>query len=100
MSKAMPKLTTLPASQMRRDQDDIFSRLKKGPLLFTRHGQAAGVLVEPAAWNQLLERLEKQSDLITALSVELEEERGETTFEPLDVEELKAWANGESTVPA
>ena len=47
MTNALPQLTTLPASQMRRDQDDIFSRLKGGPLLLTRHGQAAGVLVEP-----------------------------------------------------
>ena len=100
MSEAMPQMTTLPASRVCRDEDDILSRLREGPLLLTQHGQAAGILLQPAVWNQLLERLEKQSDLITALTVELEMERGETTFEPVEIEELKAWARGEANVPA
>ncbi len=99
MSDIFPVMTTLPASSMRRDQSKIFATLNKGPLLFTHHGHAAGVLVQPAVWNQLLERLEEQDDLITALTVELEAERGETDFEPVDVAELKALARGES-VPA
>ena len=73
--------------------------LDQATLLLTHHGHAAGVLVQPAVWNQLLERLEEQNDLITALTMELEAERGETDFEPVDVAELKALVLGES-VPA
>jgi hypothetical protein len=99
MSDVFPAMTTLPASRMRRDQGRIFAMLDQATLLLTHHGHAAGVLVQPAVWNQLLERLEEQNDLITALTMELEAERGETDFEPVDVAELKALVRGES-VPA
>jgi PHD/YefM family antitoxin component YafN of YafNO toxin-antitoxin module len=93
-------MKTLPASQVSREQEHLYSKLKEGPLILTVDGHEEGVLVQPALWNQLLERLEEQADLITALAVELEIERGETTFEPVDIRELKAWARGESIVPA
>ena len=95
MSQIYPAMTTFSASAMRRQQGMIFETVKKRPILFTHHGHAAGVLVHPDVWNRLLERLEDQADLIMALTVELEAERGEAEFEPADIEALEAMAKGE-----
>ena len=65
-------MTTLPASSMRREQGVIFTQLQKSPILFTHHGHAAGVLVEPAVWNRLVERLEELDDTVAALEAKIE----------------------------
>lgn len=63
MDKVMP---TLPASVLRRDQSKIFAQLEDSPILLTHHGAAAGVLIHPDQWNQLLDLLEDLEDVAIA----------------------------------
>ena len=62
MNQLIPAMPTFPASSMRREQGEIFKQLQDGPILFTRHGSAAGVLIHPDLWNQLIEMLEDIED--------------------------------------
>jgi len=62
----------MPASAMRREQGQIFDQLRDAPILFTHHGHAAGVLVQPQLWNRLVERLEDLDDTIAALEARIE----------------------------
>jgi len=62
MNQLIPAMPTFPASSMRREQGAIFKQLQDGPILFTRHGSAAGVLIHPDLWNQLIEMLEDMED--------------------------------------
>jgi PHD/YefM family antitoxin component YafN of YafNO toxin-antitoxin module len=51
---AMP---TLPVSDLRNKQAEIVSKLDETPILLTRGGYGAGVLVHPDKWNQLMAEL-------------------------------------------
>ncbi len=82
-------MTTLPASSMRREQGVIFTQLAKSPILFTHHGHAAGVLVDPETWNRLLQRLEDLDDTVAALEAKIELLTGEDeTISFAEFEEL------------
>jgi len=48
---AMP---TMPVSDLRNKQAEIISTLDHTPILLTRDGRGAGVLVHPDQWNQLI----------------------------------------------
>ena len=71
----------------------------KHPVLLTQRGHAAGVLVHPDQWNRLIDALEDQGDLATALAAELAVERGEEEVVEADIAELEAMAKGEQ-IPA
>ena len=79
MNRLIPAMPTFPASSMRREQGEIFRQLEKSPILFTHHGSAAGVLVHPDLWNQLIELLEDKDDAAVAQ----ERLREEDAFVPL-----------------
>lgn len=53
---AMP---TIPVTELRTKQPEIFNSLKDAPLMLTRQGYGAGVLVHPDTWNELLAELER-----------------------------------------
>jgi PHD/YefM family antitoxin component YafN of YafNO toxin-antitoxin module len=89
---------TLPISDLRFKQAEVLADLPAGPVLFTRQGKAAAVLVDPNQWNRLLERLQDQQDIISILRQELEEERGEAKLIAVDEDELRAW--GDEAVPS
>lgn len=74
MNQLIPAMPTFPASSMRREQGEIFRQLEKSPILFTHHGSAAGVLVHPDLWNQLIELLEDKDDMAVAQERLLEED--------------------------
>jgi PHD/YefM family antitoxin component YafN of YafNO toxin-antitoxin module len=48
-------MTAIPVTDLRTRQPEIFEGLKETPVLLTRQGHGAGVLVHPDTWNQLLE---------------------------------------------
>ena len=54
--KVMP---TIPASDLRKYQAEIIARVKETPLLLTHNGHAAGILVHPKVWNDILEIYER-----------------------------------------
>ncbi len=84
MGQLYPAMTTLPASAMRREQGAVFKLLEEGAVLLTHHGRAAGVLVHPKQWNQLLEELEDLADSVAALQAQVELLRGEDETVSLD----------------
>ena len=63
---------TLPVSDLRFKQAELLDELPAGPVLLTRQGKAAAVLVDPDQWNALLERLELLDDSVTALQAKIE----------------------------
>lgn len=71
----MPK--TIPVSDLRFNQAELLDNLAAEPVLLTRQGKAAAVLVDPEQWNTLLARLEFLDDSITALQAKLELFTGE-----------------------
>jgi PHD/YefM family antitoxin component YafN of YafNO toxin-antitoxin module len=52
-----PAMTAVPVTELRTRQPEIFEELKESPILLTRQGHGAGVLVHPDTWNQLVEDL-------------------------------------------
>jgi PHD/YefM family antitoxin component YafN of YafNO toxin-antitoxin module len=60
---AMP---TLPVSDLRNRQAEIVKQLDETPILLTRGGYGAGVLVHPDKWNQLMAELARLQRMIRA----------------------------------
>jgi PHD/YefM family antitoxin component YafN of YafNO toxin-antitoxin module len=58
---AMP---TLPVSNLRTNQAEIVAKLEDTPILLTRDGYGAGVLVHPDKWNQLIAELARLQRLL------------------------------------
>ncbi len=52
-----PAMTAVPVTDLRTRQPEIFEELKDAPILLTRQGHGAGVLVHPDTWNQLVDDL-------------------------------------------
>ena len=50
---------TLPISDLRFKQTETLDELKAGPVLLTRQGKAAAMLVSPDQWNSLIEVIEE-----------------------------------------
>ena len=53
---AMP---TIPITDLRTRQPEVIDTIKQSPVLLTRQGHGAGVLVHPEMWNQLVAELER-----------------------------------------
>jgi PHD/YefM family antitoxin component YafN of YafNO toxin-antitoxin module len=60
---AMP---TLPVSSLRNKQAEVIAKLDETPVLLTRDGYGAGVLVHPDKWNQLIAELARLQRIIRA----------------------------------
>ena len=60
---AMP---TLPVSDLRNKQAEVVARLDETPILLTRGGYGAGVLIHPEKWNQLMRELARLQRLVRA----------------------------------
>jgi len=58
-----PAMTAVPVTELRTRQPEIFDELKDAPILLTRQGHGAGVLVHPDIWNQLIEDLRRYQRL-------------------------------------
>ena len=86
-----------PISALKHKHLDVFKQLKNGPVVLASRSQPVGVLLAPAQWNALAERLEDLEATVTALEAELALAHGEETVEEIDLEELKAQA-GHATV--
>lgn len=57
-----------PISDLRHNQAQMLDRLDDGPIVLTQRGKAAAVLVGPAHWNRLMERLEDLEDTVDGLA--------------------------------
>lgn len=53
---AMP---AMPVSDLRNKQAEVISLLSQTPVMLTRKGRSAGILVHPDNWNKLVRDLEK-----------------------------------------
>jgi PHD/YefM family antitoxin component YafN of YafNO toxin-antitoxin module len=58
---AMP---TLPVSDLRNKQAETLAQLDETPVLLTRGGHGAGVLVHPAKWNQMVREMARLQRLV------------------------------------
>jgi prevent-host-death family protein len=54
-------------SDLRLRQNEVLSRLHKGPVVLTQHSRAVAVLVSPEQWNEIIERLEEAEDALDIL---------------------------------
>jgi PHD/YefM family antitoxin component YafN of YafNO toxin-antitoxin module len=61
MYNAMP---TLPVSDLRNRQSEIIEQLDETPVLLTRGGYGAGVLVHPEKWNQMVQEMARLQRLV------------------------------------
>jgi PHD/YefM family antitoxin component YafN of YafNO toxin-antitoxin module len=80
MNKVMP---TMSLSDFRKHQLETLAALKTDPVVLTQNGRDSAVLVLPAQWNQLIDRLADLEDLIAALEMELAIERGDVEVETI-----------------
>ena len=55
--KVMP---TMPVSELRKRQSELVALVRETPLLLTHNGYAAGILIHPQVWNDLMEAYEEQ----------------------------------------
>jgi PHD/YefM family antitoxin component YafN of YafNO toxin-antitoxin module len=75
---AMP---TLPVSSLRNNQAEIVAKLENTPVLLTRDGYGAGVLVHPDKWNQLIAELSRLQRMVRADRILAEMKAGNYTEE-------------------
>jgi len=75
---AMP---TLPVSDLRNKQAEIVAKLDETPILLTRGGYGAGVLVHPDKWNQLMAELARLQRIMRATKILAEMKAGNYTEE-------------------
>ena len=81
---AMP---TLPVSDLRNKQAEVVKQLDQTPILLTRGGHSAGVLVHPDKWNQLMAELARLQRMIRADQIVAEMKAGQyLTQEQFDAE--------------
>lgn len=59
-------MPTLPASDLRDKQAEVVAHLDETPILLTRGGYRAGVLIHPEKWNQLMRELARLQRLVKA----------------------------------
>ena len=59
MNKIIP---VMPVSDLRNEQAKVFRQLGETPVLLTQRGRAAGVLVHPEQWNDIIELLEDMEE--------------------------------------
>ena len=57
---------TVPITDLRSRQAAILGELNEGPVLLTKQGRAAAVLVHPNYWNHIMTLLEDLEDLAVA----------------------------------
>lgn len=67
----------VPISELRLRQSDVLDRLAESPVVLTQHGRAAAVLVNPAQWAEIVERLEFLEDSLEAAEVRARIHAGE-----------------------
>lgn len=80
MNKVMQ---TMSLSDFRKHQLETLATLKTEPVVLTQNGRDSAVLVLPAQWNQLIDRIEELEDLVAALEMELAIERGEVEVDTI-----------------
>ncbi len=59
-------LRTIPASSLRNSQAEILLSLDESPVVLTHRGRAAGVLLHPARYNEIIELLEDYEEGLLA----------------------------------
>lgn len=85
---AMP---TLPVSDLRNKQAETIAKLDQTPILLTRGGHGAGVLVHPEKWNQLMAEMARLQRMVRADQVLAEMKAGNyLTQEEFDAELARA----------
>lgn len=52
----IPRIMSI--TELRTNQTEIVDSLKDGPIVLTRQGRAAAVLVHPQQWNDLIQQVE------------------------------------------
>ena len=85
MYKVMP---TMPMSRLRTQQTAIFANLQQSPILLTQRGHGAGVLVHPDLWNEMVDLLIDNEDVLVAKERFQEAKRDPSVMRPIS--ELRA----------
>lgn len=52
-------MTTMPITDLRNKQPEVIENLKASPIMLTRQGHGAGILVHPETWNKMVTEIEK-----------------------------------------
>jgi PHD/YefM family antitoxin component YafN of YafNO toxin-antitoxin module len=78
-------LPTIPISDLRSYESQVIDQMNVVPVVLTRRGRAAAVLVSPEQWNQLIEELDDMADALAVMQSRLDRALGR--------EELLDWAD-------
>lgn len=71
---AMP---TIPVSDLRNKQSETLDQLGATPVMLTRGGHSAGVLVHPDTWNQLVSEVARLRRMVRADKILAEMKAGD-----------------------
>ena len=94
----LPQMATV--ADMRNDHLRVFAMLDKGPVLISSRSKPSAVILSPAMWDKIVERLDDQYDTIQALKAELDRATGKVKSRILSHEEVDAWVTDEQSVLA
>ncbi len=84
----LPQIT--PVSAMKHDHLAVLAKLKKGPVVLASRSKPVGVLIAPAQWDALAERIDDLEAAVSALQAELALRMGEEALQEIDLDNLKA----------
>jgi len=79
----------VPVSDFRIHQSNVLDKLTNGPVYLTQRSKPAAVLLSTTLWDQLLNQLENQEDLIDALKAELAIAQGSYEPEEIDFDSIE-----------
>jgi len=85
-------MQTIPISDLRFHQAEVLDQLQERPVVLTRQGRAAAVLVSPEEWNGMVQQLEEFEDALAVMQVRLARATGS--------EELLEWESAKAELGA
>lgn len=92
----LPQMANI--ADLRNNHLQVLVRLDKGPVVINSRSQPVGVLVQPQAWDNLMDLLEDQQLTIDMLKMELALAKGEVDL--LSQAEVHEWLRAEEVVSA
>lgn len=85
----LPQMASV--ADIRNDHLKVFAMLVDGPVLISSRSKPVAVMLAPALWDSIVEKLDDAEDLIDALEEEVRLLRGERKSNIMTPEELDTW---------
>jgi prevent-host-death family protein len=89
----LPQMASI--ADIRNHHLSVLAMLKQGPVLISSRSKPVAVMITPALWDSIAEKLDEAADIIDALEEEVRMLRGERKTNIMTPAEVDAWLTEE-----